>query len=216
MPEYTVEDVLVKLEALFIGDASVCTTQLASELQLEHQKVVGFMKSIQAAGDYISASDRVKVDVTLKPEGEGIAKNGSHEFVFWSNVPEEGITQGDAMKNIPNAKLGMGKALAAKWISKNKEDGKIYRAVKVSNLLTFHRLFVNKETPEDTIGNICKKVAAGQPLEAKELADAKKRKLVDEKKLTVFDMKKSAGFKTTVEKPETELTKELLGKSTTS
>jgi len=45
----------------------------------------------------------------------------------------------------------------------------------------------------------------------KELADAKKRKLVDEKKLTVFDMKKSAGFKTTVEKPETELTKDLLG-----
>ncbi|CBY20270.1 unnamed protein product [Oikopleura dioica] len=44
----------------------------------------------------------------------------------------------------------------------------------------------------------------------KELADAKKRKLVDEKKLTVFDMKKSAGFKTTVEKPETELTKDLL------
>jgi len=196
MSEVTVEDVLVKLESLFIGDEAVCTTQLASELQLEHQKVVGLMKSIQAAGDYVSVADRVKVDVMLKPEGEGIAKNGSHEFVFWANVPEEGITQADAMKSIPNAKLGMGKALAAKWISKNKEDGKIYKAV--------------QETPEDTIGNICKKVAAGQPLEVKELADAKKRKLVDEKKLTVFDMKKSAGFKTTVEKPETELTKDLL------
>ena len=132
MSEVTVEDVLVKLEALFIGDGAVCTTQLANELQIEHQKVVGLMKSIQAAGDYVSVADRVKVDVTLKPEGEGIAKNGSHEFVFWSNVPEEGITQGDAMKSIPNAKLGMGKALAAKWISKNKEDGKIYRAVQVN------------------------------------------------------------------------------------
>ena len=49
-----------------------------------------------------------------------MAKNGSHEFVFWSNIPDDGITQSDAMKNIPNAKLGMGKALAAKWIEKNK------------------------------------------------------------------------------------------------
>ena len=37
MPEVTVEDVLVKLEALFIGDGAGCTTQLASELQMEQQ-----------------------------------------------------------------------------------------------------------------------------------------------------------------------------------
>ena len=30
---------------------------------------------------------------------------------------------------IPNAKIGMGKALAAKWIKKEKSDGKIYRLV---------------------------------------------------------------------------------------
>ena len=38
----------------------------------------------------------------------------------------------------------------------------------------------------------------------------KKRKCVKETKETVFDLQKGPGFKTTIEKPETELTKELL------
>ena len=65
-------------------------------------------------------ADRVVTELELLSEGVQIAENGSHEFVFWSNVPEGGISQPDAMKAIPNAKIGMGKALAVKWVSKNK------------------------------------------------------------------------------------------------
>ena len=86
------------------------------------------IKSISAAGDYITTSDRTETHLELLGEGLEIAQNGSHEFVFWKNVPEEGIGQADAMK-LPNAKIGMGKALAAKWIKKDKSDGKIYRLV---------------------------------------------------------------------------------------
>ena len=38
----------------------------------------------------------------------------------------------------------------------------------------------------------------------------KKRKLIKETKETVFDCKKSAGFSTTIAKPETDLSRELL------
>jgi len=131
----------------------------------------------------------------LLGEGLEIAKNGSHEFVFWKNVPEEGIGQADAMK-LPNAKIGMGKALAAKWIKKDKSDGKIYRMV--------------TDEPVDTIYNYCQKVSKGEQMEAKEIADLKKRKLIKESKETVFDCKKSAGFQTTIAKPETDLSRELL------
>ena len=47
-------------------------------------------------------------------------------------------------------------------------------------------------------------------MEAKEIADLKKRKLIKESKETVFDCKKSAGFQTTIAKPETDLSRELL------
>ena len=87
---------------------------------MPHQKIVGVVKSLQSLGDYITVADRVESTLELLPEGVDFAKNGSAEFVFWTNVPEDGISQPDAMKAIPNAKVGMGKALAAKWVSKDK------------------------------------------------------------------------------------------------
>ena len=128
MADLTAEQLLTVFEKLFISNEVVPSTKLASETGLPHQKVIGLIKSISAAGDYITTSDRTETHLELLGEGLEIAKNGSHEFVFWKNVPEEGIGQADAMK-LPNAKIGMGKALAAKWIKKDKSDGKIYRMV---------------------------------------------------------------------------------------
>lgn len=196
MSDLKPEDILVGLEKLFITEPLVSSKILQKQFNVEHQKIVGIVKSLQALGDYVSATDRVEISNELLAEGIEMAKNGSHEFVFWSNIPDDGITQSDAMKNIPNAKLGMGKALAAKWIEKNKADGKIYKKV--------------TEPPVDTIGNLCKNVRDGVEISAKDLGDMKKRKLIKESKETVFDLGKLNGFKTTIQKSETELTKELL------
>lgn len=196
MANLSVEDILVGLEKLFVSDPVVSSRTLSAKFEVSHQKIVGLVKSIQSAGDYVTVADRVVTELELLSEGVQIAENGSHEFVFWSNVPEGGISQPDAMKAIPNAKIGMGKALAVKWVSKNKADGK------------FHRL-INDE-PADVIGLLCRKVRDRLDLEPKEIADLKKRKCIKESKETVFDLRKSAGFSTTVVKPETELTKELL------
>jgi len=190
------EDVLLGLEKLFISENKISSRTLAKHHSVPHQKIVGVVKSLQSLGDYITVADRVESTLELLPEGVDFAKNGSAEFVFWTNVPEDGISQPDAMKAIPNAKVGMGKALAAKWVSKDKATGKFFRAV--------------KDQPDDVIGQLCKKVSEGIELGTKEVADLKKRKCVKETKETVFDLQKGPGFKTTIEKPETELTKELL------
>ena len=124
----TAEGLLVEMEKLFISNPTLPSTTISKQVGLGHQKVVGLIKSISAAGDYITTVERPEVNLELVPEGLQIAANGSHEFVFWSHIPDDGIAQGDAMK-IPNAKIGMGKALAAKWIKKEKSDGKIYKVV---------------------------------------------------------------------------------------
>ena len=210
MADLTAEQLLTVFEKLFISNEVVPSTKLASETGLPHQKVIGLIKSISAAGDYITTSDRTETHLELLGEGLEIAKNGSHEFVFWKNVPEEGIGQADAMK-LPNAKIGMGKALAAKWIKKDKSDGKIYRMVtdEPGQLIFFIKLALLLILV-DTIYNYCQKVSKGEQMEAKEIADLKKRKLIKESKETVFDCKKSAGFQTTIAKPETDLSRELL------
>jgi len=104
------------------------------------------LQSIQSAGDYVNVTDRSESALELLPEGAQMAENGSHEFVFWSNVPEGGISQGDAMKNIKNAKVGMGKALAAKWISKNKG-----KSIASADWLILFENYSRKMAPFDTL-----------------------------------------------------------------
>jgi len=188
-------ELLVHLDTWFGTATTISSTDIATRLSIDHQKVVGLVKSLLAAGDYITTTDRSESTLELLPEGIEMARDGSHEFVFWTNLGADGMTQGDAMK-LPNAKIGMGKALAAKWIKKDKSDGKIHRLV--------------TETPVDSIQVYCQKVKTGAVLEAKELADLKKRKLVKETKQTVFDCVKAPGFTTTLEKPETDLSRALL------
>jgi len=195
MTELKVEDVLPGLEKLFVSEPKVSSRALSAQFNVPHQKIVGIIKSLQSIA-YVSAADRVETALELTPEGANFGENGSAEYIFWQSVPDDGISQADAQKHIPNAKIGMGKALAAKWIMKNKEDGKFYKAT--------------KEEPSDVIGQLCRKVRDKEQLNAKEVADLKKRKCVKETKETVFDVTKGGEFKTSIQKPETELTKELL------
>jgi phenylalanyl-tRNA synthetase alpha chain len=64
----------------------------------------------------------------LKPEGEQIARDGSHEARFWAILPPSGsepLSDGDIAKKLGNevAKLGKSQALKARWA---KRDGSGY------------------------------------------------------------------------------------------
>ena len=94
MADISVADFLVHLDGFFAKEAQISSTKIASELGIDHQKAVGLVKSLLAAGDYIQTTDRSESTLELLPEGVEMAKNGSHEFVFWSNLPAEGgLTQ---------------------------------------------------------------------------------------------------------------------------
>jgi phenylalanyl-tRNA synthetase alpha chain len=76
----------------------------------------------------------------LTSEGQLIAQNGSHEFLVWSALPpptaEVGLTAKEIEAKVgkDTAKVGQGKAMKNKWVTK-KGDG-FLQAVR------FHLLFL--------------------------------------------------------------------------
>ena len=77
------------LEALAKTTAPVSSLTLASDLNEDHQRIVGAIKSLQGLGEVdengvrktlIEVGQELKTDWVLKEEGHEIAKHGSHEF----------------------------------------------------------------------------------------------------------------------------------------
>ena len=110
---------------------------LSQELSIDHQKIVGVIKSLQSLGDIIKSTQNETKKLDLTKEGEQCVQNGSHEAVVWNAIPEEGIEQSVLMKAIgdPNvAKLGFSKAMSQKWISIDKTSSKPIVKRKVSSI----------------------------------------------------------------------------------
>lgn len=173
--------------------------QYAEKLNLDHQKVVGAIKSLQINEGYIEVQQKTKKLFQLNPEAEGIVSNGSHEANFFAKIPDEGMLQAELMK-LPNAKLGFSKAMANGWINLDKKhaDGpKVTKKVPAVN---------------DEVQIILKKLAALDMTDVSEkaISDLKKRKLVVESTLNSFEVTKGKNFSTKIEKLEVELTPEML------
>lgn len=109
------------------SDGSVNSIEFAHDNQVDHQKVVGVVKSLQSLGDMIEADQVETKRFELSGEGKQIVASGSHEYVVWNAIPDGGIPQPDLMKSLPNAnvaKLGFSKAMSNKWIAIDKSSGK--------------------------------------------------------------------------------------------
>jgi phenylalanyl-tRNA synthetase alpha chain len=88
----------VLLEALANGQPSIKTIEFAEKLGVDHQVVVGAMKSIQAtAGDCLEAEVVSKQALGLTAEGEMMVEHGSHEARVFNAIPEGGIPQSQLM-----------------------------------------------------------------------------------------------------------------------
>lgn len=116
------------LEKLNLQDEQINSLNFAKENQIDHQKVVGAVKSLQSLGELIQADQVENKRFELTKEGEQILQNGSHEYRVWSSIPVDGaIQQSELMQMIkdPNvSKLGFAKAMSNKWISIDKSSGK--------------------------------------------------------------------------------------------
>nr|XP_008507805.1 PREDICTED: phenylalanine--tRNA ligase alpha subunit-like [Equus przewalskii] len=85
MADGPVADVLLRrLEA---ADGGLDSAELAAELGVEHQAVVGAVKSLQALGEIIEAELRSTKRWELTAEGEEIAREGSHEARVFRPLP---------------------------------------------------------------------------------------------------------------------------------
>ncbi|XP_025223075.1 phenylalanine--tRNA ligase alpha subunit isoform X3 [Theropithecus gelada] len=160
------ELLLRRLEA---SDGGLDSAELAAELGMEHQAVVGAVKSLQALGEVIEAELRSTKRWELTAEGEEIAREGSHEARVFRSIPPEGLAQSELMR-MPSGKVGFSKAMSNKWIrvDKSAADGpRVFRVV---------------DSMEDEVQRRLQLIQGGQAekLGEKERSELRKRKLLAE------------------------------------
>ncbi|XP_035252881.1 phenylalanine--tRNA ligase alpha subunit isoform X2 [Anguilla anguilla] len=180
-------------------DGGVDSQDVAVILNVDHQVIVGAVKSLQALGDVIAAELRSSKHWELTAEGAEIAKQGSHEAQVFEAIPEEGLPQNQLMK-LPSGKVGFSKAMSNKWIrlDKGHEGGP--------------RVFRTVAHIEDSVREKLLLVKGGgaSQLAEKEKNELKKRKLLTEVTVKSYWITKGESFSTTVTKQETELTPEMI------
>lgn len=176
---------------------NVDSLMLANEFKEDHQKIVGVIKSLQALGDVIEVTPNSRKTWELTEEGKSISEHGSHEFLVYKAVPEMGIIQSELIKLIPNGKVGFSKAMAKGWIALDKITGKVTRKI---------------DTVEDEIQQhlncMLNNDADRVPENLKQ--DYKKRKLAVEVTTKSYIIKKGKLYTTSISKPETDLTPEII------
>ncbi|XP_072949849.1 phenylalanine--tRNA ligase alpha subunit [Epargyreus clarus] len=179
------------------GCDNVDTLKLASEFNEDHQKIVGAVKSIEALEMVVSEPVKsIKWD--LSDEGKLVAEKGSHEAVLYRSIPDEGISQAEVMKTVPNAKVGFSKAMSAGWIIIDKSGGAPLVKRKVDSIT---------DTVQDHLNEI-KKGIDNLPDNVRN--EYKKRKLLQEITVKSFLISKGPQFATSIKKLETDLTSEML------
>ncbi|XP_073705101.1 phenylalanine--tRNA ligase alpha subunit [Garra rufa] len=180
-------------------DGGIDSQDVAADLGVDHQVIVGAVKSLQALGEVISAEQKSSKRWELTGEGCEIAEQGSHEARVFNAIPDEGLPQNELMK-MQSGKVGFSKAMSNKWIrlDKTHEGGP--------------RVFKTVETIDDTVRGKLQLVLKGQSakLEDKERNELKKRKLLSEVTVKSYWITKGSGFSTTITKQETELTPEMI------
>lgn len=171
---------------------------ISKKLGVDHQKIIGAIKSLLAQDGLITTEDCVTKTLELSVEGKEILDKGSHEANVFKIVGEDGLLQSDIMK-LPFGKIGVSKALAAGWIAIDKSDGAV-------------RLVRKTDSIEDVVQRDLKLVAEGRgaDLNSKTLQEFKKRKLLSETIVKSYVVRKGLHFKTVLDKPEVDLTAEML------
>ncbi|KAL0270674.1 UNVERIFIED_CONTAM: hypothetical protein PYX00_008007 [Menopon gallinae] len=175
------------------------TFDIAIEMKLDHQKIIGAVKSIQALGNLVTGEQKVHSHWELTAEGKSVAESGSHEAAVYNSVPVDGdIDQSEIMKNVPNAKVGFSKAMALGWIVCDKSSGK-------------SMVRRNVESVHDTVKDNLNQISETGNIDGDSIKqDYKKRKLIIEVVVKSLLLKKGPDFTLSISKPETDLTHDLL------
>ncbi|OXB53202.1 hypothetical protein ASZ78_002396 [Callipepla squamata] len=200
----------------------LCSLEAAAALGLDHQTLVGAVKSLQALGEVIEAETRASTRWELSAEGAEVLRDGSPEVRLFRAVPAEGLPHGEAME-LPGAHVGFSKAMANKWLRLDKGapgGPRVFRAV---------------DAVQDAVQSSLRQVQDGHAdrLPERERAELKRRKLLLEvcvgegrggggdrgqpltprvlsSTLKSYWIRKGSAFSTAVVRQETDLTPEMI------
>ncbi|VDP93199.1 unnamed protein product [Echinostoma caproni] len=180
---------------------TLSSLELANEWDIDHQLVVGALKSLQSLGDIITCEQISETFYELTNEGKQVLADGSHEFRVYSLVSDTGISQRELLGTFPNAKIGLNKALAAKWVTMKKTD---------TGETMVHRLATNVEDTlqGDLMSVVNDKSSGGIPESMKN--ELKKRKLITEMKRTRYLIEKGPAFSLEIGKEETDVSSDMI------
>lgn len=79
-------------------NGKVDTLDLVPIFGVDHQKIIGALKSIESNGDLLNSEPASHKTWELTAEGKSVLENGSHEACVFNAVPSNGIAQPDLMK----------------------------------------------------------------------------------------------------------------------
>ena len=185
-------------------DARIADTfAWAGELSLDHNAVVGAVKSLEAEA-YVSGEEVKTSFYTLSKEAGGILKDGSQEIIVLAalmEAGEEGMAMPDLQAKVGKAvcKIGMGNCMKNKWA---KKDGGKLIALKAQG-----------EVSDDTQTQLrALQESGGSPgtLDEKALAALKRRKLVSLVTRKSYSVTRGVSYAPKRVKRAADLTKEML------
>ncbi|XP_063218081.1 phenylalanine--tRNA ligase alpha subunit [Bacillus rossius redtenbacheri] len=193
-------DVCEKVLQYLDKTPSVSTVDLANYIKEDHQTVVGAVKSLQSLGDLITAEPQSWKVWELTDEGRLVADKGSYEFhVFSAIPPDSGIPQEELMRTVDNFKVGFSKAMSSGWVRVDKTGGRPVVLRKV-------------DAAEDSVGQDLRHIRDGLGGQVAEnfKQEYKRRRLLQQTVKKSYLLGRGANFSTSVTKPETELTPEMI------
>uniref|UniRef100_A0A146MER9 phenylalanine--tRNA ligase n=2 Tax=Lygus hesperus TaxID=30085 RepID=A0A146MER9_LYGHE len=188
---------LIKILELVGTSSPINSSLLSSKLGLTHNAVIGHINSLKSRGDLIDVTPVPTLSWELTDEGEYITNNGSYEAAVHQHIKQNGPTPlSDVMSKVPNAKIGFSKAMANGWVKKEKDNSIILVVDDINDEVKANLDLIKAKKYTD--------------VSTEKKNEFKKRKLLKEVSLTTFDVSKGKGFSLNLEKPETELTAEMI------
>lgn len=166
--------------------------QLAQQWNIDHQKLIGAIKSLLANEGVLATKDITEKRLELTNEGAQFANEGSPEFLVFEFVGVDGAAQADIQKQ-PFGKIGMSKAMQFKWVSV--EKGRVVR--QTSDVV-------------DTTRKQLESLKVGEDVNDNDKKELKKRKLISEVNIKGLLVSKGESFTTSLAKQEADLTPEMI------
>uniref|UniRef100_A0A0K2TLJ3 phenylalanine--tRNA ligase n=2 Tax=Lepeophtheirus salmonis TaxID=72036 RepID=A0A0K2TLJ3_LEPSM len=182
------------LQSLDSQNGILNSFNLSKNWEIDHQKIVGAVKSLEALPGYVNSVPITESYLELTEEGRKIVKDGSHEYFTHSSIPlENGIPQKELLAKV--SKVGFSKAMSLGWIVIDKSDP--------SSILVRRKIPTVSDVTQEALKYLSK-------LNSKLKDELKKRKLLIEVVIKSYNLSKGPEFSLTIKKGETDLTPEMI------